>query len=137
MNKLLGASRSGSPVPFFRFPILTSLLLCRLHMCPRVHCTLGGFSPMFNCANFAESAELDLLMLAPPLHFGLVSTFLQQQKTIKDVLRIKSGEGGGQLCAKCKKNVFWPNLNFKFKTIGFLDTLKVHNHIQSNYLTRP
>ena len=105
MNKLLGASRSGSPVPFFRFPILTSLLLCRLHMCPRVHCTLGGFSPMFNCANFAETAELDVLMLAPPLHFCLVSTFLQQQKTIKDVLRIKSGEGGGAIMREVEKKM--------------------------------
>ena len=38
----------------------------------------------------------------------------------KGVYRNKSG-GGGQ------------NLNCKFKTFGFLDTLKVH--IQSNYLT--
>ena len=39
--------------------------------------------------------------------------------------------GGGKICVKRKGG--GQNLNRKFKTLGFLDTLKVH--IQSNYLT--
>ena len=51
--------------------------------------------------------------------------------------------GGGKICAKREKNFapppksFWggANLNRKFKTLDFLDTLKVYT-IQSNYHTR-